>query len=276
MPQLDFRRCLLPCLLLLTSFLLGPVPSRAAVTPTCLEGERCPVCGDGLCDPDENLWCPQDCESTFCGDWVCNGLEDCSSCPGDCGSCAPIVCSNGLCEAGETCSNCAADCGSCPANPVCGNTLCETGESCSSCAGDCGACPEPACGNLVCEEGESCSSCSEDCGTCGDGGGGGGTTCNPPQACGPTCQNFICEAGESCSSCAFDCGSCPFQPVCGDSVCDYSWENCNNCGSDCCPGGGDAGENCWGNLTCGDGNVCNETSHQCCKSGTLGCSPMNF
>ena len=63
----------------------------------CTEGEtcencpldcgRCPICGDGLCEPGECETCPADCGSrcqAYCGDGICEGPEDCSSCPADC------------------------------------------------------------------------------------------------------------------------------------------------------------------------------------------------
>lgn len=40
-----------------------------------------------------------------CGDLACNGSEDCSSCPGDCGGCGP-VCGDGSCNGDETCDSC--------------------------------------------------------------------------------------------------------------------------------------------------------------------------
>jgi hypothetical protein len=51
-----------------------------------------------------------------CGDGACGAGEDCSTCPGDCGSC----CGNGTCDAiqGEHCGSCAEDCG-CGEGEVC-------------------------------------------------------------------------------------------------------------------------------------------------------------
>lgn len=39
--------------------------------------------------------------------------EDCETCPQDCGGTCSI-CGNGFCSGVETCSSCAADCGTCP------------------------------------------------------------------------------------------------------------------------------------------------------------------
>lgn len=64
-------------------------PAVQAV-PYCAEGERCEVCGDGTCGPNEGIDCPADCDPYYgsCGDGLCNGVEDCSGCPGDCGACS--------------------------------------------------------------------------------------------------------------------------------------------------------------------------------------------
>src|SRR4029078_5948294 len=88
------------------SFLWLTAPVRAFPSQICAEGERCPVCGDGICDADE-IHCPADCDPFYgsCGDGLCSGLEDCSSCSSDCGACPTNVCGNGLCQAGETCSS---------------------------------------------------------------------------------------------------------------------------------------------------------------------------
>jgi hypothetical protein len=50
-------------------------------------------CGDGLCIGVENTsTCPTDCGTgPVCGDGVCNGVEDCGTCAGDCGACPPCA-----------------------------------------------------------------------------------------------------------------------------------------------------------------------------------------
>ena len=73
---------------------------------------------------------------TSCGDGTCNGSEDCSTCPGDCGACTS--CGDGTCNGSEDCSTCPGDCGACTS---CGDGMCNGGEDCSTCPGDCGACP---------------------------------------------------------------------------------------------------------------------------------------
>ena len=49
----------------------------------------------------------------YCGDGLCLGIEDCSSCTGDCGVCPS--CGDGACNGAEDCGTCAGDCGACPA-----------------------------------------------------------------------------------------------------------------------------------------------------------------
>ncbi len=143
-----------------------------------------------------------------CANAVCDGTENCTNCPSDCGDC-PIggYCGDAICEATETCGTCASDCGSCSVG--CGNGTCDGAETCSSCSSDCGDCPGD-CGNGVCDSGESCSTCDTDCGTC-------------------VCGDGECTGTEDCSTCATDCGACDF---CGNGSCDTG-ETCTNCETDC-------------------------------------------
>ncbi|MEO7732415.1 MAG: kelch repeat-containing protein, partial [Kofleriaceae bacterium] len=65
--------------------------------------------GDGKLgceDPDCGALCAR------CGDAVCDAVESCRLCPGDCGTCH--VCGDLQCDPGETCSSCPGDCGPCP------------------------------------------------------------------------------------------------------------------------------------------------------------------
>lgn len=77
------------------------------------------------------------CNETACGDGVCQGLESCSSCPGDCGVCtppSPDVCGDGECTGSESCTTCGADCGRCcPANTFdcCLDGFCRTAGACN-------------------------------------------------------------------------------------------------------------------------------------------------
>ncbi|HEV8577641.1 MAG TPA: hypothetical protein VGX68_01055 [Thermoanaerobaculia bacterium] len=48
-----------------------------------------------------------------CGDGVCSGFDECSTCPEDCGFCEPVYCGDGICQSEESCSTCPGDCGEC-------------------------------------------------------------------------------------------------------------------------------------------------------------------
>jgi len=104
-----------------------------------------PVCGDDICDDD---------------------MEDCSSCPDDCGFCGP-QCGDNSCEEGEDCSSCEQDCGVCLG--FCGNNICEEeeGEDCNTCGADCDVCPTE-CGNNIKEQGEQCDGSNLNGETCQD------------------------------------------------------------------------------------------------------------
>jgi hypothetical protein len=72
-----------------------------------------------------------------CGDTVCEGFEDCSTCPTDCGACGPM-CGDRTCDdATEDCASCPQDCGACS---VCGDDVCSADEDCKTCYEDCGIC----------------------------------------------------------------------------------------------------------------------------------------
>ena len=133
---------------------------------------------------------------TSCGDGSCNGLETCSTCLADCGSCSVgggQYCGDGSCNNGETCSTCENDCGACLI--TCGDGLCNGTETCSTCALDCGSCL-PVCGDFVCNGLETCRNCPLDCATCP-----------------PVCGDSTCNDSESCSTCETDCGICLSNPI---------------------------------------------------------------
>lgn len=129
----------------------------------CIDGTTVdPVCGDDVCEGDEDeTSCPQDCTGTgpVCGDDVCEGDEDNASCPQDCDPIGP-VCGDGTCDTGETATSCAQDCGT--TGPVCGDGTCDSDETATSCPADCG----PVCGNGITETGEDCDGedgCTDSC-----------------------------------------------------------------------------------------------------------------
>lgn len=182
---------------------------------------------------DGSVEFPEDDIGAFCNDRKCNGLEDCASCPEDCGSCT--ACGDGMCGDGEACETCAPDCGLCPACP---DGTCAPYEDCESCSVDCGLCS--LCGDGYCEGAEDCVSCTPDCGACA---GCGDFRCDfavenctlCPDDCGTcaTCGTGGCAPPENCFSCDLDCGVCS---VCGNGSCEADeFETCINCSEDCGP-----------------------------------------
>jgi endonuclease/exonuclease/phosphatase family metal-dependent hydrolase len=123
-------------------------PTQCAGFPP-LQAYDCAVCctvpdGTNACPPGgcSESDCPagEDCSYTnTCPDGVCAADESCSTCPIDCGPCAPS-CGDGVCTAGrESCTDCPEDCGACA--PGCGDGTCTAGsETCESCPEDCGNC----------------------------------------------------------------------------------------------------------------------------------------
>ena len=230
--------------------------------------------------------------ATCCGDWACNGTENCNTCPADCGG----VCGNGCCEIGETSCTCAADC-----PPACGDGCCDPGgESCLTCSADCGVCvcgswtpagcniggcaePAPrletrpaapgcaptqcvaACDNdgicepARCETGLNCA----DCPVCNNDGvcqpGAGETCVSCPADCPPSCNNNgTCDAAgcETCGNCLSDCNVLGVCSCNNDTICDPT-ENCLTCPADCPP-------------ACNNNNACDA-----CEDGCPGdCPPV--
>lgn len=168
-----------------------------------------PVCGDGLCEVEEEGRCSADC---YCGDGLCARNENSDTCPADCGR-NPVtqVCGNGVCEGTETFSSCPGDCDP----PVCDRDgRCDPGENNSNCPGDCPPEWDCFCGDGYCDlTCENASTCYDDCGWCGDG---------------------LCTWPEDSYDCAYDCG-CPwdFPFACGGEC----W-TCNNSSdyASCCGG----------------------------------------
>ncbi|GLI63667.1 hypothetical protein VaNZ11_006705 [Volvox africanus] len=167
-----------------------------------------------------------------CGDKMCNGVETCADCPGDCGACP--VCGDGVCSGGETCRSCFKDCFKLlnGVKTCCGDKVCSPGdnETCSTCPLDCGVCP--LCNNNgICESVRYNETCYNtvtkkgclDCGTCGA----------------ATCGDGICtfstnSYSESCTGCSKDCGKCTDDFYCGDGICSSSiGENASKCSRDC-------------------------------------------
>jgi len=134
----------------------------------------CFECGDGSCDPGEDLTsCPEDCD--LCGDGSCDPGEDCLSCAVDCLESGQVCCS-GVVFDGECCidSDCSENkrCTDNICELYCGNGACDPGEYCETCPEDCGECEDPcsAEGECVggCPEGDPDCSCDNYGEICGD------------------------------------------------------------------------------------------------------------
>lgn len=197
-----------------------------------------------------------------CGDGTCDAGEDCSSCPGDCGSCT--ICGDGTCDAGEDCNSCAADCIS-GGGVSCGNGICEAadGEDCNSCADDCNSKTKGNPKTHFC---------------CGEAGVCGSSQCNnDPFSCTEAtaqsycCGDSVCEGAEDSVSCEVDC---PL-PVCSDNTCDPGEDSCS-CAADCgappadevglCSDGVD--NDCDGDIDCDDGDCATDLACSCLPVGS--------
>lgn len=91
------------------------------------------TCGDGICSGSENSsTCPSDCD--WCGNGICGGNENSWTCPSDC-----AVCGDGICNGSEDSWTCPSDCA------FCGNGVCDSNENSWTCPGDCGSSCLPPC-----------------------------------------------------------------------------------------------------------------------------------
>ncbi|MBT4174107.1 hypothetical protein HOE07_00340, partial [archaeon] len=87
-----------------------------------------PICGDGVCDSDED--CPEDCYVSVCGDGVCDSDEDCPT------DCYVSVCGDGICDSNE---DCPTDCEVTVPDITgeCGDGVCDKKENFNICPQDC-------------------------------------------------------------------------------------------------------------------------------------------
>jgi len=212
-------------------------------------------CGDGQCSENENsCTCPDDCgppESSeiYCGDGVdddCDGAVDCfdTECEGD--PACPGYCGNGLCDPLENCNTCPDDCIKKTTGPpnrryCCGDGVCEGDENGTNCGVDCGG---TYCGDGTCDAGEDSSNCPSDCGGsyCGDETcDPGEDQCNCPDDCGTppstetSCTDGIdndCDTYTDCDDSDCDDDPACIESYCGDGTCDPDEDQCN-CPEDC-------------------------------------------
>ena len=277
-------------------------------------GGQTVVCGDGLlggcevCDPPEPD-CRDGCmRSPLCGDGLCEVDEDCGTCPEDCSCLCGEVCTNGVCECPT--AGCSADLngdgevgafdlalllgswGACPEPDCQTSEECDDGDLCNgpeNCAG--GVCqPGPP---LFCDDGNACTDDSCDPGSgcentpidCDDGDActddscdSGGGCVNAPIDCddGDACTDDSCDPGSGCVN-------APIVPCCGNGVQEPPGEECDppgvfcdiNCQLVCSP---DAGSCCAANGTpgCADEECCSTIcefvdAHCCLDQWDQGC-----
>lgn len=212
-----------------------------------------PVCGDAICEGDEDQAnCPADCPDV-CGDGLCTGSEDLSSCPADCACVADADCDDGaFCNGVESCSGGACQAGA-PVN-------CDDGVACTidTCDEAADACDHEAL-DLACDDGAFCNGeewCDAVLGcqagtpvNCDDGVGctsdlcyeafdmciytpdysvcDNGVFCDGAEVCDPDfdCQpgSDPCDAGETCDEGTDSC----------EGGCQPRWSSCSQ-NSDCC------------------------------------------
>ena len=222
-----------------------------------------PVCGNGTCEPGENVeMCAKDCKpagTSVCPNGKCTSGE---TCPMDCNSkfAASMQCAWGECSSQMAACSAKAPCVeelncliSCNCDNACkqkcatvpGATSAEV-SSLGGCMSEMN-CPDPCttttptCPNGVCDPDETPSTCPQDCKTTS-----------------PVCGNGQCESGETAANCPPDCGTTTGH-VC-DTACGgpapsnkcYCDSACKGAG-DCCnaQGTGQAGSSCAGS-TCAD------------------------
>lgn len=171
--------------------------------PACCEEHEAPGCSDQYVAACVCQFHPECCQDAWtkscviasielqcnqctlsCGDGLCFGGEECTTCPQDCGECASDCCSGRtvpgctdpramevVCGELPFCCNtlwseaCAAALDALLNDYCCGDGKCSAFEECDRCTADCGLC-QPICGEKGCEEGETCLTCPADCGEC--------------------------------------------------------------------------------------------------------------
>jgi hypothetical protein len=219
------------------------------------------VCNEGFVG-DGAVRCSVLTQPDVCGDKTCQGSESCSTCPADCGACAP-VCGDGTCQASESCKTCSDDCGAC--KPSCGDGTCQANESCTTCPADCGACKPVACAacKVLCLSPASCRvrRCDGVLGCFGSASDSvcdtiAGAACPPVPLFGPCTDSTECGENASCFN-----GQCT-PPACSSQI-----------GGTPCP------KLTWPGVTvdCVYSNPCAHTNESCADGASfcqLACTPQ--
>lgn len=201
-----------------------------------------PECGNGTCDPGENLFnCFMDCKPGLedCGNEQCDGGESPEACPVDCdptaascvGSCGQFN-QGGPCHCDEACKefeNCCSDyLAQCESS--CGDGECDgDAESAETCPQDCSpvwACMVQQCDAGPCAEAPICSGAMVCMAQCAD--KQCAIDCTEDQ---PDNNKTFLEPVLDCSAAA-GCFGEPPEPECGDGNCDEG-ETEESCPVDC-------------------------------------------
>lgn len=239
---------------LITAQVIGePLPLELdADQDGCVDACLLPICGDGVCETDEESGidevcsCAADCGDP-CGDGVCNCSEDFASCTDDCLDEAGACC---IANGSPGCERLDASLFVCETEPSCcetewvdecallveefdGGALC-TGDCCASnLTPGCDSTDDLACESCVCGFDEFCCESAWDiqCLACATGSAlaspscVAGGYCEAECGCGAPCGNGVCSGGETISSCPADCPgtnlccvpSSDFSPGCGNT-----------------------------------------------------------
>lgn len=218
-----------------------------------------------------------------CGDHICTGGENSSTCPVDCGTSTTETCGNGFCGSSETSTSCPADCGgasascsgsptTCTSSTACNNVgyyWCASSNACYPSYGSspCGTTTSGACGDHICQSNETVALCPVDCdtGTASCSSSSPSSACTTQTACSAAgyfwcSNNSICYSTQASSPCATSSAAC------GNGACESS-ESSSSCPADC--GGGST------SCSTATPGMCH-SSAACSSIGYFWCASSNF
>lgn len=228
----------------------GPGSSSASVGP---------LCGNSVCDADEDVCTCSDCPDK-CGDNCCSGAERKCNCEADCKD-EVDVCGDTCCSGDENDSNCPGDC-----KPGCGDGSCDTStETCESCPAECGCTGSDLCTAGVCKSGAGVA--CDDNGDCGSDNCVDLICCAEP--CFGPCRTCLGD-GTGCMELPSD-ALCPGSPECVSGLCRCANgvmdgpETDIDCGGDCLP--------CLDSFHCAVETDCVSTFCCDCAANGLVCVP---
>lgn len=193
------------------------------------------TCADPRCTGNGNTCTDQPGVGSCCGDGVCEGAEDETTCAIDCSACTV----NADCDDGDSCTTDTCDAGTCFNTPL----ECSDGDACTV-----DTCTNGVCSNdpLSCDDGDACTidscdsatGCSNEPINCDD-----ANACTIDSCSGGSCvyDPVSCDDGDACTidSCDAALGCTYDEPACqdGDGCCPSACDSTNDsdCGSACLP-----------------------------------------